>query len=369
LLLPVVVAVVQVAGASLAGAHQPEARHMDVLGILFLCGSAVSLVWMRGRPVAALFGALGSTLAYWLLGYPRGPVFIALAIAFVNAVMRGNRRAGIGALALGYTGFVWAPYLLGGEPAPQLAAALGVAAWLLVLLTASEVARGRRERALEATRMRTEEAKRKEGEERMRIARELHDVLAHNISLINVQAGVALHLMDERPEQARSALTAIKEASEETLREVRSVLDILRAGDSGAPRSPAPSLADLHDLLDRTESAGLHIDRNVVGRIRPLPRGVGLAAFRVVQEALTNVTRHSGADRAAVTLVYGDRDLIVEVEDEGNGSVSPSATGSGIAGMRERTVSLGGEFEAGPGPQGGFRVRARIPVPPEGGPE
>jgi signal transduction histidine kinase len=277
--------------------------------------------------------------------------------------MAGRRLVAVVVVVAGYASFLWLGYLLGREPSPNLAQALGLAAWLLVLLTGSEAARIRRERAAETTRTLEEEARRQASEERLRIARELHDVLAHNISLINVQAGVALHLMDERPEQARTALSAIKQASKEALVELRAVLGVLRQVDEELPRSPVPSLARLGDLVSRV-AVGISVRTEVEGEARPLPAGVDRAAFRIVQEALTNVARHAGRAAATVRVSYGGRVLTVQVEDDGVGAASRGTpgSGSGIPGMRERAAALGGELEAGPRPGGGFRVLARLPL-------
>jgi len=278
--------------------------------------------------------------------------------------MSGHRRAAAISLLVGYPAFLWLPYLVGSDPSPSLAHALALAAWLLVLLAGAEIARSRRERAYELAHTRAEEARHRASQERLRIARELHDVLAHNISLINVQAGVALHLMDEQPEQARTALTAIKQASNEALGELRSVLDILREGHEAPPRSPTSGLARLDELVAKTEAAGLRVTTRVDGSPRPLPQRVDLAAFRIVQEALTNVTRHAGEASATISIDYGERDLTVQVEDDGRGRASDMTTGAGkgIAGMRERAAALDGELEAGPLDDGGFRVRARLPL-------
>jgi len=363
LLLPLAVGVIQVVGTHFAGLRQPERMDLDALGILLLAAGPAALVLRRRYPAAVLAFVLATTLGYLLRDYPRGPIFLALIVAFVTAVMRGRRVAAITSLVVGYFSFLWLPYLVGQEPAPSLAQALGLAAWLLVLLTVSEIARSRRERANDLARTEEEEARRRASEERLRIARELHDVLAHNISLINVQAGVALHLMDERPEQARTALTAIKQASSEALGELRSVLDILREGRESPPRSPTSGLGRLDDLVAKTEAAGLRVTTRVEGIPRSLPPGVDLAAFRIVQEALTNVTRHAGEAQATVNIDYGDRDLTVLIEDDGHrASGEGSPGGKGISGMRERAAALGGEFEAGPRPGGGFRVRARLPL-------
>jgi signal transduction histidine kinase len=207
-------------------------------------------------------------------------------------------------------------------------------------------------------------------------------VLAHNISLINVQAGVALHLMEDQPEQARTALTAIKAASKDALGELRSVLDVLRQVDEGPPRSPTAGLDDLDRLVSGAAAAGIDVRVVTEGTPRALPPSVDLAAFRIVQEALTNITRHAGqagpggrsnwqspgarpVTTATISLTYGDADLTVQVDDDGRGPVSwsnGSSGGNGIPGMRERAAALGGRLDAGPKPGGGFRVSARLPV-------
>ena len=205
-------------------------------------------------------------------------------------------------------------------------------------------------------------ARRKADEERLRIARELHDVLAHNISLINVQSGVALHLIDEQPEQARTALEAINKASADALHEVRSALNVLRGSKEEPPRAPTAGLARLDELVSRAAAAGVGVSLEVQGDRRPLPASVDLAAFRIVQESLTNIVRHAAAGSAKVQLTYGNGDLRLQIDDDGRGPGAQAGGGSGIAGMRERATALGGELEAGPQPTGGFRVRARLPL-------
>src|SRR5690606_36637904 len=207
-------------------------------------------------------------------------------------------------------------------------------------------------------------------DERLAIARELHDVLAHDISLISVQAGVALHLLDQRPEQARPALTAIRDASREALGQLRSTLDVLRQGEA-APRAPTAGMRDLDAVVERTRATGLTVDLCVSGPVHPLPADVDLAALRIVQEALTNVVRHADARRAAVRVDYRDGAITLQIDDDGRGpngagpGVGPDASdvpGRGLVGMRERAVALGGSFEAGPRPGRGFRVRATLPT-------
>jgi signal transduction histidine kinase len=232
--------------------------------------------------------------------------------------------------------------------------------------------------------MHRDETARRASEERLQIAQELHDVLAHNISLISVQAGVGLHLLDEQPEQARAALAAIKEASREALGELRSVLDVLRRDDDAAPRVPAPALTtDLTTLVTKANSAGVEVGVETTGERRPLAPGVDRAAFRIAQEALTNVTRHAGGAHARVLVAYHDEALTLEIVDDGGpngdgrhhdrpapvpeagGAGATAGTGNGITGMRERATALGGSLDAGYRPGGGFFVRARLPLHPE----
>jgi signal transduction histidine kinase len=357
----IAVGAAQVGFTALAAEHQTGHTAMDALAYFLLIASAASLLIRSSHPREALALAVAFTLAYWLLDYPRGPVFIAQLIAFVTVIVKGHRIFGWGTLVFGFVAFG----LLGGLTGTEhvtVGSAVASAAWLLAIGAGAELVRTRVERAAEARRTRHEESLRRVGEERLRIARELHDVLAHNVSLINVQAGVALHLLDEHPEQAEPALKAIRQASAETLREMRSVLGTLRRADEKAPRSPAPSLATLDKLVDRMRTAGLEVDITVRGHERPLPQPLDLAAYRVIQEALTNVVRHADAGAARVRLDFGERDLAIEVENEESPSrAGPFAEGNGIVGMRERALGLGGEFAAGP-EDGRFAVRARFPL-------
>jgi signal transduction histidine kinase len=358
------VGLVQLLGTHFAAAGQPAREPLDLPAYALLAAGPVALMARHRFPVGVYLFVFFTTLAYALSGYAQGPIWLSLIISFFNAVLTGHSVVAVAGLAGGYFGFLWLPYLLGSEPAPTLAAGLGLAAWLLLLLSAAQFVRVRRERALEAARTKAEEARRRATEERLRIARELHDALGHHISLINVQAGVALHINTELPDQARTALTAINEASKDALSELRSVLEILRRGDEHAPRTPTPSLDRLESLLSQARSAGLTIRTETVGRARPLPFGVDVAAFRIVQEALTNVSRHASEATVTVRIAYGDRDVTVHVENDGASTTNeiPSAAGKGILGMRERVEALGGDLEALARPEGGFRVRARLPL-------
>jgi signal transduction histidine kinase len=359
-----VAAAIQVGITHLASRGQPEAEPLDAYAIFLLLAGPAALLLRRRHPSWCVVLAFVPTALYGLSDYPRGPFVVALAFAFFNAVLRGRRRAAWGTLAVGYVISVAVhPALQAGASSWGFAAAL--LAWLLVLGAGAELLRSRLERRAEEAAAQAEQARRRASDERLRIAQELHDVLAHNISLINVQAGVALHLLDERPEQARPALRAIRDASKDALGELRSVLDILRVGE--APRAPTAGLADLDALVERTRGTGLTVEVSGGDGLDGLPAGVDLAAFRIVQEALTNVVRHSGATRATVRLSRSPGSLMVEVDDNGHGPAGTGVDngGRGLSGMQERARALGGSLEAGPRPGRGFRVHARLPLGPE----
>jgi signal transduction histidine kinase len=352
-------------GTYFASQGQPDRRPFDAGAIALVIVAAGALAWRRRRPVAVLGVVFGAALIYFVVGYANGPIWLALIVAYFTAVVGGHRLAAAVTAVVGFGVFPWLDYLLRDQPGPSLVGMAGLAAWLLVLLGVAEAIRIRRERMVEAARIREEEALRRAGEERLRIARELHDTLGHHLSLINMQSGVALHLNKELPEQARSSLAAIKQASKEALAELRSVLDILRQEGEPASRSPTWTLARLEDVVSQAAAAGLVVRTESDGEVRPLPFAVDVAAFRIVQEALTNVARHAGPATATVRISYGDRDLSVQVDDDGRGlSAHESAPGSGkgIVGMRERVAALGGDLQAGPRPGGGFRVRACLPL-------
>jgi signal transduction histidine kinase len=343
---------------------QPARRPFDAGTIALILVAAGALAARRRHPVIVMEIVFGATLLYFVIGYANGPIWLALIVAYVTAVVLGHRLAAAITAGIGLVIFPWLDYLLRDGRAPSVTGLAGLAAWLLVLLGGAEIVRIRRERVAEAAQILEGEALRRASEERLRIARELHDALGHHLSLINVQSGVALHLSEELPAQARNSLSAIKQASKEGLTELRSVLDILRHEEEPAPRSPTSTLARLDDLVSQAAAAGLEVRTETDGVARPLPFGVDVAAFRIVQEALTNVTRHAGEATATVRVSYGERELTVQVDDEGRNPPPPSAAGAGtgIIGMRERAGALGGRLEAGPRPGGGFRVRARFPL-------
>jgi signal transduction histidine kinase len=257
-------------------------------------------------------------------------------------------------------------------------------AWLIGYLVRQQrgQAADRREQAERRSREQQAEARRARSEERLQISRELHDVVAHTMSLIAVQAGVASYVIGTRPDEAARALKSIEQTSRSALSEMRALLGVLRDGETGARNGtglrtadaalvPVPGLADLDGLVQRAGQAGVRVDLTVRGERPPLPAGLDLAAYRVIQEAVTNVIKHAATDRCRVTVACQQDALTLEVTDSGSGGVAPAVggsggevppAGSGIIGMRERAAMYGGEVQAGPLPGRGFRVMARLPL-------
>jgi signal transduction histidine kinase len=289
-----------------------------------------------------------------------GPPYIALAFAIISAIVRGARVWAWASVGASWIATVGAAVALGREewtPGRIAGTTLGI----LIVFGIGEGIRGRRERLAEYRRLAKQREQSEVQAERVRIARELHDVLAHSLSQINVQAGVGLHLMDRQPDKAAEALASIKETSKSALDEVRSVLGALRAeGNTDAPLVPEPGLDRLPALVEAIRGLDVTLDN----RIGDAPKSVQLALFRIVQESLTNVTRHASATHANVRLWTEDGAYRIEVVDDGAGtSATPSETGGrGLLGMRERAELLGGHLSAGPADGGGFRVSATIPM-------
>jgi len=331
----------------------------------------VALVARRRHPVLVLWVTFAATLA------PSGTglTHVSFIVAFFVAATAGKRYPAWLALALTFIWTIWLAPLLYGYGVPPANDALALAGWLLAVAIAAEATRFRAERAAATRVSRQIDQRRQQSEERLRIARDLHDVIGHNISLINVQASMGLDLIDSQPEQARAALSAIKSASKDALEELRTMLTPLRGDDDVAPRSPAPGLDRLPELIELTRAAGLRVEVEVAGKAPPLPAAVHLAAYRIIQESLTNVARHAGQVRVTVRVTYDDAGVHVQIDDDGtapsgaapsgaapSGAGSAIGTGSGITGMRERATALGGDLSAGFRTGGGFRVSARLPV-------
>jgi signal transduction histidine kinase len=350
--------------AWLATATHTGHRKPGIGDYLFLAAGGAALLVRRRYPVPVLAVALAAAAAGAALGGQAQGVPVAwlvLAAAFVNAVVYRKRWAAIAALAAGYLIAVWPPWLIGSPGHTPAASALGLLAGLITLLSVAELIRVRNQRAVAVRNRQAEETRRRAMQERLAMARDLHDVVAHNISVINVQANTALHLMDRQPERAREALTAIHEVSRQALGELRSVLGVLRADGAEAPLVPSPGLDRLGELAAHARTAGIAVRLVEEGEPRPVPAGVEAAAYRIVQEALTNTVRHSGGHAAWVRLRYDPDALTIEVDDDGRAAAAPRP-GNGLAGMTERARALGGTLDAGPGPGGGFRVQARLPA-------
>jgi signal transduction histidine kinase len=338
------------------------------------------MFWRHRRPSTVLAVALVCTLIYTGLGYENGASLLNPAVAlyaFASTARTpgspggaGSVRAAVGAAVLALA------LLLGATAAFNPLGAFGgsftvvPAVVAVALLAGLAVANQRayvdaiRARAELAEQTREDEARRRVDAERLRIARELHDVVAHTMSTINLRAGVAAHVSRDLPEQVADALGAIRDASKNGLRELRAILAVLRQVDESEPTGPTPDLAELPLLIETVRSAGLPVEVEVVGQRRALPAAIELAAYRIVQESLTNTLRHAGPASATVRLGYADGHLDLDVIDTGSGG-SPGSdaggAGQGLIGMRERALAAGGSLEARRGPAGGFHVSARLP--------
>ncbi|MEU2916157.1 sensor histidine kinase [Streptomyces massasporeus] len=370
------VLVCMVAGSFVEPRHRDSVnwvlRTPDLLSLLLMTLGAVALVFRRRAPMAVL--ALTGTLSVIesLTGDPRTPVAMSAVIALYTVASTTDRpttwRVGLLTMTV-LTGAAMA-----AGPLPWYAQEnLGIFAWTGIGATAGDAVRSRRafvqairERAERAERTREEEARRRVAEERLRIARDLHDVVAHHIALVNVQAGVAAHVMDKRPDQAKEALAHVREASRSALGELRATVGLLRqSGDPEAPTEPAPGLDRLDELTGTFRSAGLHVEVARADQGTTLPAAVDLAAYRIIQEALTNVQKHAGPRaKAEVSVVRVGPNIEITVLDDGSGEneTQDSGGGHGLLGMRERVSALRGTLTTGPRYGGGFRVHAILPL-------
>ncbi|MFW6689771.1 sensor histidine kinase [Streptomyces sp. MAR4 CNX-425] len=340
-----------------------ESWATTALGWALIALSCGALYFARRYPAAVGVFVVLAVGVYYVSSAYDGPLFGALVVALYNVAAAGRVRAAV-ALGLLVIAGTTAGTVSGNDDING-AALFMLTGWIVAVVALGAMWHGRRAHV-------ENEARRRATEERLRIARELHDVIGHSISLINVQSGAALHRLkksDAPDPAAAEALATIKETSRETLRELRTTLGVLRHVDEAAPTAPPPGLTRLGELTKRTaDTAGLRVRTVVAGAERTLPAELDLAAYRVVQESLTNVARHArGATAVTVRLDYGERELRLEVEDDGRGGSGGGSGGglgggSGIGGMRERARAVGGELAAGPRPDGaGFVVTARLP--------
>jgi signal transduction histidine kinase len=351
-----------------AGQHLPQT---PIAAFLLVIVAGLALIWRYLYPRTVLCVSTAAIAIYSLLGFVNGAALLLPAVAmWALATSLPIRRSAV--WAVGVTVVLMGataannPFGWNGGGFVLVPANIAVALF-------GGIAIGERRAYVAAQRERAErEAQRQIDEERLRIARELHDVVAHTMATINVQASAAAQVIRERPEQAAESLAAIRTASKDGLRELRAILNVLRHADEAEdPTSPAPGLGRLDALAEGVRQAGLPVTVTVTGSPRPLPAVIDLAAFRIIQEALTNSIRHAGPAVATVTVSYGD-DLLIEIADTGRGATLRSeqkdfsaGPGHGLRGMRERAASAGGTIEIGPGPAGGFRVGARFPLDPE----
>ncbi|WP_084723184.1 sensor histidine kinase [Streptomonospora alba] len=344
----------------------PASRPLVPWGLVCTGAAVLPLAWRSRIPVTVAVASVAASTVYYPLGFPDGGTGLAGMVALFGLAADGYRWQ---AWSLGLAQFLvihlWEALVFG---TPRLDSTVAVLEMVLVVLIAGEVARRRREyrklaseRADEALRTREEAIQRRASEERVRLARDVHDAVAHNISLINVQAGTALYLIESEPERAADALATIKRTSKDTLQELRATLNVLRSVDEQAPRSPTPGLEGIEELAEGARRAGLDVRVVRDGGPPPTATNVQAAAYRIVQEALTNVVRHSGATTVTVEIECAQGGVGLLVRDDGAATPFGFAPGNGITGMRERVAALGGEVAMGPARGGGFAVRARLP--------
>jgi signal transduction histidine kinase len=395
-LLALFVTVMQVQGVQRAAeSSEVAARPLDdfgLLGYVLLIVSGLALVVRRRWPVPVFLTAALASLVYFTLDFPDGPAWLGLFVALYTLTAYGDGRRSLVIAGVGISVLATAWLIAAADIEPR--AAIG---WVFFRIGASvmsaalgESARSRRfiaaeaqERAEWAERTREEEARARVDAERLRIAREVHDTVAHAIAIINVQAGVTAHVLDKRPERARETLVAIEQTSSQALHEMRSILGVLRDANDG--RVPHPGLGQVDELVAKARAAGLDIKVEGISPAAALPSAVDSAVYRILQESITNVIRHVGPTRVTVRMDRGVDLLELRVTDEGsqdaqseglrdqrrragrptrgNGSIRP---GRGILGMRERSELLGGELDVRPTPGGGFEVMARLPLAPTG---
>ncbi|WP_222719112.1 sensor histidine kinase [Actinokineospora xionganensis] len=378
------VTAVQLQSAGYAMGAEPVARPVTDYGntgYLLLAISGLSVAARRRLPVTVFAITSLASLVYFALGYPDRLACLGLFVAIYTLAAHGGRRSlliagvGTGLTSLGWliaaadinppAAIGWVFFRIG---AAVISMTLGVS-----IHSRRVIAADAQRRAELAERSREEEARARVNAERLRIAREVHDTVAHAIAIINVQSGVTAHVLDKRPEQAREALGTIEKTSSRALREMRAILGVLRDGDD---REPYPGLDQIHELTTKARDAGLEIALRQTEPDTPLPSAVGSAAYRIVQESITNVIRHVGPTKVTVSLEPGNDALRIRVTDDGGrggrggrgaaAAVDAPTSGRGIVGMRERCRLLGGELDAKSRPGGGFEVTALLPLAPVG---
>lgn len=347
------ITVVAIRVAQEAGARPPDA-------VAYLLGVTIGalLLLRRQHPMLVLCGSVAALMTYYILLYPGIPPAVPLAAALYSVAAAGRLRAAM-AVAVFFTllEFLVRHFHLGEAALSALANTFEEGSLLVAVVLLAETVRSRREGL---ARLRAER-EREAAEERLRIARDVHDLLGHTISAITVQAGLADDVFDSRPAEARAALRRIRSAARDAMGEVRATVGALR-GPDGEPMAPAPGLDELDRLYALTERSGVAVHPESRGAGRALPATIGLAVYRIVQESLTNTVRHAGADTVTVLIDHGAEGVRLEITDNGRAGPGGAAAGHGITGMTERAVATGGTLTAGPVAGGGFRVSAWLPV-------
>lgn len=338
---------------------------------LLVAAAFLPLAFRRKAPWPVFLISGIAAISYNVMIPAPAPTILAPMIAIYTVTLHSKpRRSGLVALLV--IGLVVAAALFVFSPTIRwVSEVMGP----IVLLTATALLgqseRNRREylaeyerRALEAERTREEEARRRVDEERIRIAREVHDIVAHSLSIVTVQAGAAAALLDNSPQGARESIENVRQTGKQALTELRSMLDVLRTPDAENPLAPAAHITNVGSLIEGVREAGIEVDLRTEGDLGSVPAYAGVSAYRIVQEALTNVVRHSGAQSVDVIIAANPRELSVIVVDDGGGDPTPRrmVEGHGIRGMRERVDALGGNFEIGPVEGAGVRIKATIPL-------
>lgn len=362
-------------GVGIVATPDPSERSMDLLGWGLLIAANAAIAWRRVRPVHVAWVVVGMTLPFWVLDYAADDALgmsLLVAIYSLAAHVRRPRSALHGGAIVGVALLVVVVgVIVPQENLPWYAiptnGVLFATAWLLGdnLSTRRAYLRELEEKAANNQARQETEARRAVAEERGRIARELHDVVAHSMSVMVVQAGAARRMIDHDTAKASEALASIETTGRESLTEMRRILGVLRNDDDEADLAPAPSLEDFSRLMQQCDEAGLPVDLIVEGEVRKLPASLELSAYRIVQESLTNSLKHAGSAQATVRLHYHADALEVEVADNGRGAAADVVTdglGQGLMGMRERVEAFGGTLRTGPRPGGGFAVLAYFPV-------
>jgi signal transduction histidine kinase len=336
----------------------------DIYSYLLLGFCAGFLALRRVNPVLALAGVVGFGAAFLVRSEPVFPVQLIVLVAIYTMVADSDmpRLSSIG-VSVAAAAVLGVALYLNDDRMSSAAWAMN-AAWVFAAIVLGDSLRSRREAALERSISREEEALRRVSEQRLQIARELHDVVGHNISLINVQASAGSHVLYKDPEQAKETFENIRNASHETLQELRSLVGVLRDPVTGESKTPTVGLDEIDQLIKGFTEAGLDVELRVTGLRRHVAGIVDLSAYRILQEALTNAVRHAQGAKVAVTVHYSRDDVTLSVTNSrGAGpALETDSGGHGLVGMRERIAAIGGRLDAGPDADGGFHVRAVLPL-------